>query len=278
MSCEPISQRTRKRKVNKLTAEQQQPPLEEVVAGAVDLVLSPSKSTESQSTGKASKKQSAAVTRSEADVDLSARNFAIINIEEPKQSQFAKKLPSEEQSQYYSPARKPAQRDLSNKDPEPFQAELTSINKEAELSRSQYRLIHTGPSIQNLDAVLEVAAELNHISDRVHTLTERIDYLVRKQVSDQLGLYAARFALKANSASQGTTVEDITANDLYGNEISRYDKVSTQTDHDPNICVRGRVVNIQGIVVLIEVEQSNRCIARLSHQVCIVDDDYENPV
>ena len=278
MSCEPVSSRTRKRKVIKLTAEQQQPPLDEVVAGAVDSVLSPSKSPESQSSETASKKKPAAVTHSEPEIDLSARNFAILNIEEAQQSEFAKKLPSEEHLQYYSPARKTAKRDLANKDPEPFQAELSDINKEAELNKSQYRLIHTGPSIQNLDAVLEVAAELNHISDRVYTLTERIDYLVRKQVSDQLGLYAARFALKAKSASEGTIVEDITANDVYGNEISRYDKVSTQTDHDPNIYVRGRVVNIQGIVVLIEVENSDRCIARLSHQVCIVDDDYENPV
>ena len=140
----------------------------------------------------------------------------------------------------------------------------------ATLERSRTRLIHTGPSVGRLDALLEAQAEITSESRRILVLADRINFLVRAQINEALGLFAARFALECSLNEEGVYPPDIVSTDHDGVEISRNDIVRTSSDSDPDQFCFGRIVQVSGHVVVIHLDNQDRFIARLGCDVWIV--------
>lgn len=144
------------------------------------------------------------------------------------------------------------------------------IERLANLERSRTRLIHTGPSVGRLDALLEAQAEITSESRRILVLADRVNFLVRCQINEQLGLFAARFALECSLNEEGVYPQDIVSTDRDGNDISRNDIVRTATDSDPDQFCFGRIVQVSGHVVVIHLDNQDRFIAQLGRDVWIV--------
>ena len=144
------------------------------------------------------------------------------------------------------------------------------VERLAALERSRTRLIHTGPSVGRLDALLEAQAEITSESRRILVLADRINFLVRCQINEQLGLFAARFALECSLNEEGVYPEDIVSTDRDGKEISKNDIVRTAIDSDPNQFCFGRIVQVSGHVVVLHLNNQDRFIARLGRDVWIV--------
>ena len=139
----------------------------------------------------------------------------------------------------------------------------------ATLEATRTRLIHTGPSVGRLDALLEAQAEITSESRRILVLADRVNFLVRCQINKALGLYAARFALECSLNEEGIYPEDIVSTDRDGNDISKNNIVRTATDSDPDEFCFGRVVQVSGHVVVLHLENQDRFIARLGRDVWI---------
>ena len=141
---------------------------------------------------------------------------------------------------------------------------------ERKLHEARSKIIHTGPTIRTLETIQKEGDELLHTVQNLYLTVERIRYLADKTIDDQLGLYKARFALEATYAESGIVTEDITAEDRNGNELVKFDVVRTLCDHDPHISCYGKIVRITGIVVLIELPETRRVIARLSKDTWLI--------
>lgn len=139
----------------------------------------------------------------------------------------------------------------------------------ATLEATRTRLVHTGPSVGRLDALLEAQAEITSESRRILVLADRVNFLVRCQINEALGLYAARFALECSLNEEGIYPEEIVSTDRNGNDISKNDIVRTTTDSDPDEFCFGRVVQVSGRVVVLHLENQDRFIARLGRDVWI---------
>ena len=139
----------------------------------------------------------------------------------------------------------------------------------ATLEATSTLLIHTGPSVGQLDALLEAQAEITSKSRRILVLADRVNFLVRCQINEALGLYAARFALECSLNEEGIYPEEIVSTDRNGNDISKNDIVRTATDSDPDKFCFGRVVQVSGRVVVLHLENQDRFIARLGRDVWI---------
>ena len=145
--------------------------------------------------------------------------------------------------------------------------------RERKLLDSRNQLVHTGPSIRTIQAIQDSAQDLCSTVQKLYSAVERIQYLTDKTIEDQLGLYKARFALERTYAESGVAVEDTSAEDRNGQELTRNDIVRTLCDHDRHTYCFGKVVRITGIVVLIELCEQHRVIARLSHDCWIVTEE-----
>ena len=139
----------------------------------------------------------------------------------------------------------------------------------ATLEATRTRLVHTGPSVGRLDALLEAQAEITSKSRRILILADCVNFLVRCQINEALGLYAARFALECSLNKEGIYPEEIVSTDRNGNDISKNDIVRTTTDSDPDEFCFGRVVQVSGRVVVLHLENQDRFIARLGRDVWI---------
>ena len=131
----------------------------------------------------------------------------------------------------------------------------------ATLEASRTQLIHTGPSVGCLDALLEAQAEITSKSCRILVLADHVNFLVHCQINKALGLFAARFALECSLNKEGIYPEDIVSTDCSGNDISRNDTVHTVSDSDPDQFCFGCVVQISGHVVVLHLDNQDRFIA-----------------
>ena len=158
----------------------------------------------------------------------------------------------------------------------PTETDIRVINRLQQAANSRSRLIHTGPSVQRLDSILEAQAELQELTRRSFVLCDRINYLVRAQVNEQLGLYAARYALESTYENLGYTFEEELCLDRDGTEIKRHASVRTQSDSNPDLYCFGRVVQVTGNVAIIKLYNQDRHIARLGRDIWLNPEvDYE---
>ena len=140
---------------------------------------------------------------------------------------------------------------------------VEEVNRLTTLERSRTRLIHTGPSVYRLDALLEAQAEITSESRRILVLADRINFLIRAQINEQLGLFAARYAIESSLNEEGVYPKDIVCTDRNGQDLSRHDIVRTVTDSDPDQFCFGSVEQVTGQVVLIKLDNQDRVVARL---------------
>ena len=158
----------------------------------------------------------------------------------------------------------------------PTETDIRVINRLQQAANSRSRLIHTGPSVRRLDSILEAQAELQELTRRSFVLCDRINYLVRAQVNEQLGLYAARYALESTYENLGYTFEEELCLDRDGTEIKRHASVRTQSDSNPDLYCFGRVVQVTGNVAIIKLYNQDRHIARQGRDIWLNPEvDYE---
>ena len=149
----------------------------------------------------------------------------------------------------------------------PTETDTNVINCLEQVTNSRTRLIHTGPSVQRLDAILEAQAKLQQITRRSFILCDRINYLVCAQVNKQLGLYAARYALESTFENLRYTFEDALCLDHNRLEVTRHASVRTRSNSNLDLFCFGRVVQITGTLVLIKLFNQDRHIAQRGRDI-----------